>query len=225
MFEFILRKNNSRKVKKEKKETALSLHDRALLILGNILWYGSLIVYYVTYSVIWFIRKDKEEIQSFRNLLWQYMHLSHILNGNAISKSDFDVIKKKDKRLHYLMKTSQVNGYCYNVCFRILKCLKKGEIHLIAIKWTQKEEASEEHRDKEYTMHALYVNNGWCFDTYGERQYPLEEVMRREQAKFYRSYNFEDIETITFSQFRQKEGPALRKWCEENDCYLQMSED
>ena len=76
-----------------------------------------------------------------------------------------------------------------------------------------------EDSSNEYTMHVLYVNNNWCFNTYSQTQHPLEDVMKRCKAIPYKSFNYEDVAGKSYEQFRNEHYLALKKWCEENDCY------
>lgn len=68
-------------------------------------------------------------------------------------------------------------------------------------------------------MHVLYVFDGWCYDTYSEMQYPLEEVLERSKAKIYKSFSYKDIQGKTYYEFKEENLAELQKWCEENDCY------
>ena len=68
-------------------------------------------------------------------------------------------------------------------------------------------------------MHVLYVIDGWCYDTYSEMQYPLEEVLERSKAKIYKSFSYKDIQGKTYYEFKEENLAELQKWCEENDCY------
>ncbi|MBO5412963.1 MAG: hypothetical protein J6A29_01425 [Clostridia bacterium] len=139
------------------------------------------------------------------------------MKGNAISKEDFDTISKDNKLLYKYIVQQQCRGKCYNICFELLKCLKKGIIQFVAIKSVGDDEAKNY-----YTMHVLYVNNDWCFDTYSGRQYPLEEVLKRCKGKICTTFSYEDVEGKTYEEFMEEHDSALEKWCEENDCEYEL---
>lgn len=186
------------------------------LTLSNVVQFIILILAYAIYAV-YFVRRFNEPIEIFKGLIAANMYSSrYVLKGNAISKDDFDIIKKEKEMIYYGMMKQRVNGYCYHVCFEILKCLKKGTIQFVAVK-RLKSDKTEQHN--EYTMHVLYVNNNWCYDTYSERQYPLEEVMSKMKAKTYRSFSYADVDRKTYEEFREEHSPALIQWCKENNCY------
>lgn len=167
---------------------------------------------------IFLIKKFSDEIYAFMELIDKKMYtFFYVLKGKAISKKDFDSIKKGDASLYCRIIDQQVNGDCYTTCFGILKSLKKGTMQFIAMKIP--DSLKEDNHGRQYTMHALYVNNGWCFDTYSQRQHPLEEVMKRMGAKTYISISYEDLEGKSAKEFRAEYAPALQKWCEEHDCY------
>lgn len=254
MFEFILRRTVFKALSKEDQDTAMLLKYKiktdfisqllisvfgalplasliTLLInfkdtLSDVIQCVVLILVYIIFAV-WFVLKFHKPIESFKYLLSANMYSSRfVLKGNAISKSDFDIIKKENEKLHYLIMTQQVNGYCYAVCFETLKCLKKGTLLFIATKPIKTGNVDEEDRcAKEYTMHVLYVNDNWCFDTYSQRQYPLEEVMKRFKAKTYRSFTYEDVDGKTYDEFKKEQAPALAQWCDANDCYQKWLKD
>lgn len=242
MFEFILRRTVFKTLSKEDQYTAMLLKSQikttfisAVLIstfiaiplvalitllikcehtLDNVISTVILIVAYIIF-VVWFMRKFSNPIQAFKKLLSANIYASrYVIKGNAISKSDFDIIKKENEKLHYIMMTQHVNGYCYSVCFEILRCLKKGTLLLIAANNVDEKDEFNNY----YTLHALYVNDNWCFDTYSQRQYPLEEVMKRFKAKTYKNFTYEDITGKTYDEFRKEQSPAVKQWCEANDC-------
>lgn len=145
----------------------------------------------------------------------------YVIKGNAISKDDFNNIKKENEILYCIIKNVNSQGYCYRVCFELLKTLQKGSILFIAIKPFDEEESKE----YGYTMHVLYVNNDWCFNTFSGRQHPLEEALSRHYAKTYTSYSYDDIKDKTYEEFKKDEFLALKKWCIENDCYQKWSKE
>lgn len=128
--------------------------------------------------------------------------------GKAISKKDFETIEKENDNLYDLITTQGCKGYCYSICFNILRVLKKGTMKFMAIKGHDE--------DKEYTMHVLYVNNDWAFDTNSQRQFPLEELINIYEAKVYKDFTFEDIKGISYDDFRDLIYSDLEKWSEEN---------
>ena len=248
MFEFILRKTILKNFSKEDQEMAMLLKYKikadiisqllislfaalplaalvTLLInmehtLSDVISFILIILAYIIF-VMYFVRHFNEPIQVFRRLLTASMYSSkYLLNGNAISKDDFENIKKYDEKFYYGIMTQQAKGLCYNTCFEILKCLKKGRIQFVAIKSLEVDKV-DHHND--YTMHVLYVDNDWCYDTYSQRQYPLEEVMRRMMGKTYKSFTYEDVDGKTYKEFRIEHAPALKEWCDKNDCYQEWS--
>lgn len=75
-------------------------------------------------------------------------------SGKAIEKADFEKIKEKNEELFYCIETGACKGYCYSVCFYILKALEKGNIEFVAIK----EIIPENEGNKEsYTLCVLFV--------------------------------------------------------------------
>ena len=253
MLEFILRRTVLKKFSKEDQNTTLLLKHKikldfiaqfmiymfavlplasliTLLIssehtLSNIIQSIILIVAYVIF-LFFFMKRFCEPIAIFKNLVTSTMYFSrYVTKGEALSKNDFEIIEKEQEKIYYGMKTLQVNGFCYSVCFELLKCLKKGTIQFVAIKQLENEKDEEEGRNNYYTMHVLYVNNDWCYDTYSEMQYPLEEVMKRTKAKTYKSFTYDDVKDKTYEDFRAEHGPALKEWCNENDCYQKWLKD
>jgi len=250
MFEFLLRRTILKDLSKEDQDTAMLLKYKikmgfisqimvtvfgvlplATLLtmlltseftLSNVIQ-GIILILAYTIFAVYFVKRFNEPIEIFKGLIAASMYSSrYVLKGNAISKDDFEIIKKEKEKIHYGMMTQQVNGYCYSVCFEILKCLKKGTIQFVAVRSLKTDKT--EHNN-EYTMHVLYVNNDWCYDTYSERQYPLEEVMRKMKAKTYRSFAYADVEGKSYEEFREEQAPALIEWCKENDCYQKWLKD
>ena len=165
--------------------------------------------------------KYNSKLQNFYTQLsrWLYVH-RYVLRGKAISKRDFKLIRNKNRELYEFIINLHTNGYCYSICFDILDCLAKGEILFVAvreIKTGGKYNLCK--HNKNYTMHVLYVFNDWCYDTYSEMQYPLEEVLRRSKAKIYKSFSYKDIQGKSYYEFRAEHIKELRKWCKGNDCY------
>lgn len=140
--------------------------------------------------------------------------------GKAISKKDFAKIKKNNKYLFRSIRKQECRGYCYIVCFAICKALRKGKLEFIAVK------IDEDIQGKpKYTMHVLYVNNGWAFDTYSARQYPVEKYYQICGAKLYKSFDFSKIKDKQYEEFRQMEVQKLSEWAVVNNCSEYWSEE
>ena len=170
---------------------------------------------------VFFIIRFKDALMKFQINIANSMYFKkYVLKGKAISKEDFHTIKDQYKTLYHALSQDESQGYCYSICFDILKCLKKGKIQFIAAKRFD-EDANED--GLKYTMHVLYVNNDWCFDTYCGKQLPLEEALSRHYAKLYTSYTYNDIKDRDYDVFRKEESPALAEWCKKNDCYEKWS--
>lgn len=90
---------------------------------------------------------------------------------------------------------------------------KKGAIQFLAIKDFVAKEGEEP-----YAIHVLYINNGWAFDTFSSRQYPIDKIHEMYQAIVYKNFSFYDIKNKSFIQFREEFRPEISKWCSQNDC-------
>lgn len=241
MIEFILRRTIAKHLDKEQQDVKMLQKSQFYMviisfIITNFLWafpmsimlavliankYSSetithvvfLILVYVVF-LIWFSRRFRKIINVFETLLMTNLYSSrYVLRGKAISKEDFNTIKKENETLYNGMILLDVSGCCYHVCFMLLKYLKKGFIKFVAVRDTGDTQGHK------YTMHVLYINNGWCYDTYTQRQHPLDEIMKKMHAKVYMDFRYEDVEEKTYEEFREEQAPALAKWCEENDCF------
>lgn len=185
----------------------------------------TLIVFPIAYIcfVIYFLKRFGECVIKFRLSIASTLYFNkYVIKGNAISKDDFNNIEKENETLYYLIKNVKSQGYCYSVCFELLKTLQKGFILFVAVKSFDDDGESKEY---EYTMHVLYVNNEWCFNTFSGKQHPLEETLNRHYAKTYVSYSYDDIKDKTYDEFKKDEFPALKKWCSENDCFQKWSKE
>ena len=144
--------------------------------------------------------------------------LVYTIKGKALSRKDFETIKNKNKELYEFVSSSNCRGYCYSICFDMLKVLKRGCIEFVAVKKLSTQKDDEDDDGKNFTMHVLYVNNGWAFDTYSQRQYPIEELHTIYKAITYRSFNYDEIKNKSYDDFRSENELQLTKWCNMNDC-------
>lgn len=138
--------------------------------------------------------------------------------GKALSNKDFEIIKSNNDTLYDFISTQKCRGYCYSVCFDILKVLKKGCIEFIAVKKFAMDKDDENDDGRNFTMHVLYINNGWAFDTYSQCQYSIEELHNIYKAKIYKTFNFDEIKDKSYEDFRTENEPELAEWCINNDC-------
>ena len=241
MFEFFLRKTVMKKLSKEDQDVWLLKKDGfkmqyfayvlifllvglpfsewiAVLIIGeytltNLIIQCIIILVYIIF-VLHFIHMFNEQIEIFTALIMNKLFFGrYVVKGGAISKDEFDVLKKENENLYNQIRYGAVQGTCYSTCFKILQCLKRGQLHFVAIK-----KIGDDTIKNYYTMHVLYVWNDWCFDTYSARQYPLEKVMTHFRGKLYTTFSYQDIEGKTYQEFKEENYAALEKWCQENDC-------
>lgn len=105
------------------------------------------------------------------------------------------------------------------VCTTKGKALKTGSIEFLAVKKFSPHD-DEEDDGKDFTMHVLYANNGWAFDTYSSRQYPIEKLHEIYKAKIYKSFSFNEISSKSYKEFREEQEPELAKWSIDNDCSM-----
>ena len=168
----------------------------------------------IIYTIfVCFIFREKNFYQN--NYVSRTLHyLFYTKRGKALSKEDFKTIKKNDKLLYSTIKEQDCRGLCYSVCFEMLKTLKKRCIKIISVnEFTSKKETPFE------TIHVIYVNNNYAFDTYCHRQLPLEAFLAIHQAKVYKTFNYEDIKNYSYEEFRNIQYPDFAKWCKENDIH------
>lgn len=137
--------------------------------------------------------------------------------GKALSKKDFETIKCNNDKLYDFISTQQCRGYCYSICFEMLKALKKGCIEFVAVKKFSSDK-DDDNDGKNFTMHVLYINNGWAFDTFSSRQYPIDELHKIYKAKTYQTFNFDEIKDKSYEDFKAEREPGLAEWCNINDC-------
>ena len=78
----------------------------------------------------------------------------------------------------------------------------------------------EKNNEKKFTMHVVYVNNGWAFDPDCFLQYPIEKLKEIYKAKVYKTFTFEDISNKSYEEFREEQGPEAEKWAINNDCSI-----
>ena len=136
----------------------------------------------------------------------------YTIHGNALYGCDFNKIEEEKEILYTYITSPLASGRCYSLCFHILKTLEKGEIKFVGI------ENHDTDDDTIYTMHVLYVNNEWCYDTYSQRQYPLKEHLEFYNALEYMTLSFNDIKDFSYEEFRNYHQNSLKKWCEDNNC-------
>ena len=67
-------------------------------------------------------------------------------------------------------------------------------------------------------MHVIYENNGWAFDTYSANQYPSQDLISTYRAKSFKTFEYSDIENLSYEEFKTQFHDEFLKWCEENDC-------
>ena len=104
--------------------------------------------------------------------------------------------------------------------FEMCKALKKGTIEFIAVKKIAMDKDDEDDDGKAFTMHVLYINKGWAFDTYSARQYPVEKLHEIYKAKVYKAFDFDSIRDKSYDEFRDEQEPELAKWSTINDCSM-----
>lgn len=144
----------------------------------------------------------------------------YTLKGNALTKIDLKIIKKRDKNLYHCITTKKCRNYCYNVSFELLNCLKKGEIKFLAIKLLDHEAKIY---NAKYTLHAIYIKEGWCFDTFTLKQYLVSNLIDMYEAKEFMTFSYKDIEGKTYNDFSIGIKPLIKDWCIKNDCYQKIA--
>ena len=160
-----------------------------------------------------------------RMISWKIYYFLYTRKGKALAKCDFKTIKSKSENLFEFISSENCRGYCYSVCFNMLKMLQKGHMEYVAIRNFIYDDDENEEDKKPFTMHVLYVNNGWAFDTYCQRQFSLEELLKIYKAKVFRTFSFDDIKDASYDEFRKNLKEELHSWCDNNECYEDFAKD
>lgn len=177
-----------------------------------------ILIYFVTFLIS--MKVFEKTMFEFTKLLAKKIYfLIFTKKGKALRKNDFDAIKQTNKKLYTFISTQMCQGYCYSICFSICKALKKGSIEFLAIRnfFPQNSKKDDE---KDFTMHVLYVNNGWAFDSYSSRQFPIEKLHTIYKSKVYKAFSFEEICNKSYEDFKGEQEPELKKWAIANNCSM-----
>ena len=160
-----------------------------------------------------------------RMISWKIYYFLYTRRGKALSKYDLKTIKNNNKDLFDFISSKMCRGYCYSICFSMLKLLEKGTIEYIAVRNIIPDDDEASNEKKPFTMHVLYVNNDYAFDTYCQRQIPLEKILRIYNAKVFRIFSFNDIKDVSYDDFRKNLKEELHSWCEKHECSENFSND
>ena len=204
----------------------LFLNQILLPIVINILEEGefstrtqlAIVVYAVVTLTIFLIllKYFFEDMVRFSSMLGNKIYFKfYTSKGKAISKEDFEKIKAENEDLFFFIISGMCKGFCYSICFNLLKELGKGKIEFAAVKEIQ---YLDEEQEKNYTLHVLFVNNGWAFDTYSVRQYPIDEIHKINSAIVYKAFYFEDVKDLDYDEFWKKNYRDVSEWCKRNNC-------
>lgn len=168
-----------------------------------------------------FMRVFNKAMFGFSHLLAERIYfLVCTTKGKAFCKNELRIIKQVNEKLYELIATQMCRGYCYSICFEMCKSLKKGAIEFLAVKKFSSHDKYDDDDGKNRTMHVIYVNNGWAFDTYSSRQYPIEKLHEIYNCEVYKTFSFDEISSKFYEEFRKEQEPELVKWCIDNDCSM-----
>lgn len=142
--------------------------------------------------------------------------------GEALNRADFAKLARDNPDTYKLITRQSCIGYCYDICFRILKTLQVGTIFITAVP------VPEAQRNLcsqfQYTAHMLYENRGWVFDPATYRQYRKDEYASIYGIPWeYDRFTWEDVRNISYDEFRRTKGYEFAKYCAEHDCHERFS--
>ena len=112
----------------------------------------------------------------------------------ALSEKDLDKIKAEDASLYEAI-TGSGHMNSREICFKILKTLKTGEIYFIS-------------RLSGLSMRMVYENNDWVFDPRTHQQYEQEDFIKKFPFLIWRrrSWKYEDVRGIAYNEFCERYG-------------------
>ena len=190
------------------------------MILSNKKFIIFLIFFLLQYSfILFFATYFKQETKVFLSFISMKLFYNLITKrGKAISKNDFELIKTENETLYTYISELQCLENCYPVSCNLLKTLKKGHIEFISV-INVFNEAKEETKPFANTIHAIYVNNGWCFDTYSHKQYKIKDFYKIFEAKLWKKFEYSDIENVDYNKILIPYVNEFAHWCRENNVY------
>ena len=160
---------------------AILYKDIPLTLASKILMVVLLLIYFI--GIILLFKIFTPNLDTFLQSLSEKIYFSLYTNkGEALSEKDFLILKNNNDTLYEYISSQKSRGCCYDICFEILRILKKGYIEFVAVKNISYIDDQED--DKSLTMHLIYVNNGWGFDTYSQRQFHIDKFYEIYQANF-----------------------------------------
>lgn len=169
-----------------------------------------LVIFALVYVLFmsWFLHFFAEEMQDFSYKISSKLYfVCCTQKGKALSKSDFSKISMKNPQLFERIQYGKDDGISYSVSFEILKTLEKGTLKFLAIRNIEPENG------KKYILHVVYENNGWIYDTFSQRQYPLEKALKIYRAREVQDLYFEDISSYSYKYFVYLNGRKIKRWC------------
>lgn len=138
-----------------------------------------------------------------------FYHL-YTCKGEALKRCDLKKIKLSDKSLYYTISTDECEGQCYITCFNVLNVLKKGKIVFLV---------TGVHYYNKPSMHVLYVNNNWCFDTNFRMQFEYEKALKGYDVRIFKEFDYESIKDLSYLEFNRKHKKEIETWCNANNCF------
>lgn len=146
-------------------------------------------------------------------------------HGKAIDNWDWRDIKYTKNSLYTMIKNQSCRGACYPVSFWLVKLLMKGRMDVCAVKECHYTIDKEGVYELPYTMHALFVADGWAFDTFSCRQIPVDKIYNVYGAKLCKSYTYNEIMGISYGEWKKKEARALKEWADKNECVCTLKKE
>lgn len=182
--------------------------------LPNLVQFICSLLYFIFYYVLYLLLKDSY----FATIVYQFYHkcINYLVfrlytcKGEALKTSDLKKIKLNNKTLYCYISTDECQGECYATCFNILKTLKKGKITFLVI--------GSNYYDKP-SMHVIYVNNNWYFDTNFRMQFQYEKALNQCDAHIFKEFDYESIKSLSYEEFKRMHRKEIENWCTENNYF------
>lgn len=182
--------------------------------LSNLVQFICGLLYFIFYYVLYLLLKDSY----FATAVYLIYHkcinflvfLLYTCKGEALKTSDLKKIKLNNKILYCDISTDECQGQCYATCFDILKTLKYGKITFLVI---------GTHYYDEPSMHVLYVNNNWCFDTNIRMQFEYEKYLNENDTCIFKEFDYESIKGLSYEEFKRMHRKEIESWCTKNNYF------